>query len=120
VSNNYSEIQHSVCARVGGVYVSAPETLMVGISIDLLTHNWQYPINGLRHNPQGDTSGWYIWSGKGELSQDADYFKPLHIQHLREYCPDVMPYLGLAPGWRFLLAPNYEDLWFDEKLIQVT
>jgi hypothetical protein len=26
-------------------------------------------------------------------------------------------YLGLAPGWRFLIAPGYEDVWFDEILL---
>ena len=31
----------------------------------------------------------------------------------------TLPYLGLAPGWRFLIAPGYEDVWYDEKLLLV-
>ena len=54
------------------------------------------PVNGLRHWPEGDTSGWYIWAG--EYSEDPDFFKPLHIEHLMEWCPWVEKYLGLAPG----------------------
>jgi hypothetical protein len=22
-------------------------------------------------------------------------------------------------GWRFLIAPGYEDIWFDEKLLRL-
>ena len=28
----------------------------------------------------------------------------------------IKKYLGLAPGWRFLIAGDYEDVWFDERL----
>ncbi len=31
----------------------------------------------------------------------------------------IVPYLGLAPGWGVVLAPNYEDVWYDEKLLAV-
>jgi hypothetical protein len=26
-------------------------------------------------------------------------------------------YFGLEPGWRFLLAPGYEDVWYDATLL---
>jgi hypothetical protein len=29
-----------------------------------------------------------------------------------------MKYLGLAAGWRFLFAPNYEDVWQDKSLLE--
>jgi hypothetical protein len=66
--------------------------------------------------PEGDTTGWYLWSG--ELSQSDDFFEPLHVKHLNERCPEVTPYLGLPAGWRFLLAPNHEDIWYDEALLR--
>ena len=74
------------------------------------------PINGLRHEPVGDTNGWYIWAGP-ELSQDPDFFTPLHVHHLGEWCPQVLPYLALPPGSRFLIAEGYEDVWHDEALL---
>jgi hypothetical protein len=31
----------------------------------------------------------------------------------------MAPYLALPPGWRFLIAPDYEDVWFDESLLHI-
>ena len=67
--------------------------------------------------PEAGTCGWYIWAGE-ELSDTPDFFKPLHAAHIREWCPQVEPYLGLAPGWRFLITGNYEDVWFDPSLLK--
>ena len=64
----------------------------------------------------GDTSGWYIWAGE-EFSKDPNFFMPLHIGHLKEWCPEIVKYLGLGPGWRFLIAPGYEDVWEDKSLL---
>ena len=74
------------------------------------------PINGLRHPPTPGTSGWFLWAG-GEPSSDPDYFVPLHIAHLESWCPQVVPYLGLPPGWRFLIDEGYEDVWYDASLL---
>jgi hypothetical protein len=30
--------------------------------------------------------------------------------------PEVVPFLALPPGWRFLLDENY-DVWFDVTLL---
>ena len=74
-------------------------------------------IHGLRHPPSADTTGWYIW--RGEWSEADDFFKPLHVLHLTERLPEVLPYLALPPGWRFQLAPGHEDVWYDESLLDV-
>jgi len=74
------------------------------------------PLNGLRHPPENGTCGWYIWAGE-EFSSAADFFLPVHVSHLEEWCPLAMPYLALPPGWRFLIAPGHEDVWFDETLL---
>ena len=76
------------------------------------------PINGLRHPPQGETNGWYIWCGN-ELSNEDDFFAPLHTYHLMDHCQEVMKFLGLPPGYRFLLAGEYMDVWFDKSLLDV-
>jgi hypothetical protein len=74
------------------------------------------PINGLRHRPVGDTTGWYIWAGE-EPGEDPDYFVPLHVDHLEQWCPSAMRFLGLPPEWRFLVADTYEDVWEDRSLL---
>ena len=75
-------------------------------------------LNGLRHPPGSDTNGWYLWPGEN-LSTDRDFFQPVHVEHLYESSPDVVPYLALPPGWRFLVAPGYEDVWKDSALLDV-
>jgi len=75
------------------------------------------PLNGLRHLPAGGTCGWYIWGGE-ELSQQPDFFKPVHVAHLADLCPEVLPYLSLLPGSRFLLANGHEDIWRDTTIKQ--
>lgn len=63
------------------------------------------------------TCGWYIWAGL-ELSSDPDFFVPMHGEHLFEDRSEAIQYLGLPPGWRFLIAPGYEDIWYDNSLLQ--
>lgn len=87
--------------------------IKIGVSVSALHGEW--PLNGLRHQPEGDTNGWYIWSG--EFSDAADFFLPLHTKHVDERIPAILPYLALPPGWRFLLAPGYEDIWEDRSLL---
>jgi hypothetical protein len=42
----------------------------------------------------------------------------MHVEHLSIACREVLPFLALPPGWRFLLAPGYEDVWQDESLLE--
>lgn len=88
--------------------------MKVGISQN--ARGGSLPVNGLRHAPAGHTTGWYIWAGE-ELSEDAGFFQPLHVEHLKALCPQVIPYLALPPGWRFLLADGHEDVWFDPAIV---
>jgi hypothetical protein len=89
----------------------------VGVARNLRERdNW--PLNGLRHPPEKETCGWYLWRGE-QLPQTDDFFLPLHVAHLADWAPDVLPLLALPPGWRFLLAPEHEDVWYDEKLLDI-
>jgi len=105
--------QREVCKRYGSAFVAAPADLKVGANENV--KQCLLPLNGLRHRPEGDTTGWYIWRGE-HLGLSADFFVPLHVAHLRAWCADALPFLGLAPGWRFLKAGDYVDVWFDESL----
>jgi hypothetical protein len=108
--------QLSICQKYGAAFCESPGFLKVGISKNV--KEGVRPINGLRHPLEGDTSGWYIWGGE-EYSDDPDFFIPLHIEHLNEWCPMILKYLGLPPGWRFLVTENYEDAWEDHLLLKV-
>ena len=40
-------------------------------------------FHGLRHKPEGNTNGWYIWAG--DDCSLSDFFSPLHyLSYLRE------------------------------------
>ena len=108
--------QKQVCARFDAEFVEAEFDLMIGVSRNFLSGI--LPLNGLRHPPKGQTCGWYLWAGN-ELSDAKDFFDVWHFRHLVDRRPDVAKYMGLAPGWRFLLAGDYEDVLFDEKLLDV-
>ena len=107
-------LQRDLCAKFGADYLAVDGSLKVGISRSF--DSSRFPINGLRHPPEHGTSGWFIWSGE-EFSTNPDFFRPLHAVHLSERCPETMRYLGLGPGWRFLIAPDQEDVWFDKALL---
>lgn len=74
------------------------------------------PRNGLRHPPTADTNGWYLWGGEF-LPAGDDAFSPLHTKHLLDYWPEIVRFLGLPPGYRFLVAGEYVDVWYDATLI---
>ena len=113
---NWPDLQMAVCLRHDTLFVPAPTTLKVGISPNV--RQGIIPLNGLRHPPEGDTTGWYLWAGETMGSND-DFFVPLHVEHLELWCPAAIPFLGLPPGWRFLIADDYEDVWEDPTLLNL-
>ena len=76
--------------------------------------NW--PLHALRHPPEGDTNGWYLWTG--EYTEDANFFLPWHTAHLLERCPELRDLMDLPPGSRFIYTPNYLDVWDDASLLE--
>ena len=108
--------QKELCSRFAADYEPLDLDLMVAISENFLSG--VLPLNGLRHPQEGQVCGWYLWAGE-ELSEVPHFFRVQHVHHLVEQRPDLAKYLGLAPGWRFLVAGDYEDVWFDSKLLEV-
>lgn len=108
-----SNDQRNVCQRFGTEYMPPEANQKVGISLGSLEN---VPLHAVRLSPENGTCGWYIYGGA--YSPDADFYQPLHVAHLIERCPNIIPYLALPPGWRVLLAPDYEDVWFDGELLK--
>lgn len=113
---NTSPDQERICREYGAELMHSAPDMKLGIAKNVLDR--MLPINGLRHPPAGDTTGWYIWAGE-TLSSDDDFFVSLHVSHLEQWCPQAIPFLGLPPGWRFIAAPGHEDVWFDPDLLKV-
>ena len=108
--------QKLLCEKYSAAYCPVSNSEKIGITGNI--KEGVKPINGLRHPPEEGTTGWYIWAGE-EISDSPDFFMPLHIEHISEWCPEVQKYLGLPPGWRFLIDGEYEDVWYDDSLLQI-
>lgn len=104
-----------ICQSFGAECMPPEPGQKVGIALGSLG---SVPLHAVRLAPERGTCGWYIYGG--EYSTDADFYQPLHVVHLGEHCPCIVPYLALPPGWRVLLAPGYEDVWFDGELLKTT
>lgn len=109
--NSHINRQKEICATHNSQWKPINKKLRVGVSANLDTD----PINGLRHPNEKGTTGWFIWTGK--YSKSDDFFQPMCAEHLLQKRPDIIKYLGLNVGYRFLANKNgYEDIWYDEKL----
>lgn len=86
--------QKEICLKYQAVYYESRSDLKVGISENVKENI--VPINGLRIPPEGDTTGWYIWAG-AEILADADFFKPLHVNHIDEWIPNI----NLNHSWSY-------------------
>ena len=109
--------QREVCARFGAEPSPPAPQEKAGLARNV--RPGIYPLHGLRHPPERGTSGWYLWTGDPELPDDPGFFEPVHVAHLNARCPEAGSYLALPPGWRFLIAPDYEDVWFDPTISEV-
>ncbi|WP_410220747.1 hypothetical protein [Pedobacter sp.] len=109
--------QREICDKYGFEFEASDLNLKVGISSNV-KDNVQ-PIHALRYQGTEDTTGWYIWAG--EYSDADDFFQPLHVVHLDSWCPLILPYLGLPPASRILIAENgnYVDVWEDRTLLEM-
>ncbi|WP_081768989.1 hypothetical protein [Herbaspirillum sp. RV1423] len=105
--------QQKTCQRFAALYMPPEINEKVGIALGTLD---RLPLHAVRLQPNNGDCGWYIHGG--ENSDDANFCQPLHVSHVAGYCAKIIPYLALPPGWRVFLAPDYEDVWLDDKLIK--
>ena len=104
-----------VCARFEARFQPPAAGATLGVALPLSGD----PLNALRHPEGASACGWYVWTG--DLSDDADFFQPLHVSHIGDIAPRLAPYLALPPGWRVQLGENgYEDVWFDPSRLIVS
>lgn len=111
---NFDGEQKALCGKLGVEFMPSPLGSIAGLSRKYRQSIG--PVNGMRCMPGTGENGWYFWCGE-ELGQFDDFFQPVHVSHIVEALPRVAKFLGLPPGWRFLLADNYEDVWFDASLL---
>ena len=109
-----NQMQRLFCTEQKVEFVPTPEESILGFAQSTVG---KLPINGLRHPPEANTNGWYLWCGE-HYSPASDFFAPTHTRHIYDDYPTAK-LLGLPPGYRFLLAGDYLDVWFDESLLRI-
>lgn len=113
--DDIERLQKSYCAELNIACVPTPGDTKSGFATET---NGAKPINGLRHPTTEQTSGWYIWCGE-HFSTASNFFAPIHTEHIYEEFPKLIKLLGLPPGYRFLLADENLDVWYDDLLLTV-
>jgi hypothetical protein len=117
MEHEFIKKQQEICKKYNAEFLESSFDKLIGVALKSFD-KFEMPINGLRHPIENEQSAnWYIWAG--EYSSDDDFFSPVHVSHLLDICPKALNYLGLAPGWRFLFDNNYEDVWYDEELLNI-
>lgn len=112
--NIHIEPQKELCRNNDSKWDPVNKKLNIGLGGDLS----QEPIHGLRHPTEQGTTGWFIWTG--DYSEETDFFKPLCAEHLLQMKPELIRFLGLEPGYRFLTDNSgYIDIWKDEQLLKI-
>ena len=102
------EEQQLLCEEFGSAYVEVSGDDVVAVAVQTLNKD---PIVGLRKKAEGDEQvAWYIYGGE-QVSSDAD-FEIMAVRELQDIAPEVLPYLALDQGFRFMIdADDYEDVW---------
>jgi len=107
-----AQLQRDICAKYATWFEPCLGSDRAGLATSTLKLT---PSYGVRMANSDGSSSWYIWNGP--RSESPDFFQPVHAAHLAAYIPSVIKYLGLPPGFRFIIdEAGYEDVWFEPEV----
>lgn len=100
--------QKLLCEEFGSVYIEVSGDDVIAVAVQTLNKD---PLVGIRKQPTTDENvSWYIYGG--ELEEGIDNFETMTVRELQDIAPDVLPYLALDVGFRFMIdGDDYEDVW---------
>ena len=100
--------QKLLCEEFDSAYVEVKGDDVVAVAVQTLN---QEPIVGLRKKPETEENvAWFIYGG--ELGEGQDFITTMTVRELQDILPDVLPYLALSEGYRFMIdGDDYEDVW---------
>ncbi|NHZ44970.1 immunity protein Imm33 domain-containing protein [Massilia aquatica] len=106
--------QVEVCEKYGSACVFPDPAMKAGLALGTFH---LMPITGVRITPENGVDGWYIFGG--EFSEDENFYQPVGQSHIAELLPQVLPYLALAPGYKFMIDnEGYEDVWYEPHTLE--
>ncbi|KVM51457.1 hypothetical protein WJ58_21665 [Burkholderia ubonensis] len=109
-SSEILRLQKETCLKYG-ISEFEPES-MVAVALETLG---QSPVYGERVVlEEGEKISWFFYCGK--FSEDKDFFKPVHTEHLSEILPNVLKFLRMPPGSGFVVdLYGGEEIWINEN-----
>jgi len=111
MNQDSDQLQREICAKYGTWFEPCRGSDRAGLAISTLKLT---PSYGVRIANSDGSSSWYIWNGS--RSESADFFQPVHVEHLVDHIPSVIKYLGLPAGFKFIIDDaGYEDVWFESE-----
>ncbi len=112
---NFEEIQQTqqeCCEHYSSNYTPTELEQLVVISDGI--YEGAVPVEGVRYPSPSHMTGW--WLTTDNYNGDVDTLQSVHFRHIVEKRPELAIYMGLKPGYRFLLGGKDEHVWFDEKV----
>jgi len=103
--------QKLLCEEFDSTYIEVKADDLIAVALDSIK---QEPLVGIRKRPTaGETVTWYIYGG--ELQSNDEDFEIMSVKELQEILPEVLPYLALDHGYRFMIdQDDYEDVWKED------
>lgn len=103
--------QKLLCEEFKSSYIKVSGDDVVAVAVNTLN---QEPIVGIRKKPEPEENvAWFIYGG--EMGEGEDFFETMTVRELQDILPEVLPYLALAEGFRFMIdREDYEDVWKEE------
>ena len=103
--------QKLLCEEFESSYIKVSGDDVVAVAVNTLN---QEPIVGIRKKPEAEENvAWFIYGG--EMGKGEDFFETMTVRELQDILPEVLPYLALAEGFRFMIdREDYEDVWKEE------
>ncbi|MBV9514094.1 MAG: hypothetical protein JO280_08670 [Mycobacteriaceae bacterium] len=108
MAESLHELRQRICLTYEAGFEPPAPGSKVGIALQTLG---RVPVHGVRLPPTETTCGWYIYAGD-EWSDDPNFYLPLCVEHMAEYCKFALPFFCLPPGWRFMTdGQGSIDVW---------
>ncbi|CAB1221448.1 immunity protein Imm33 domain-containing protein [Acinetobacter bouvetii] len=103
--------QKLLCEEFESAYIQVSGDDVVAVAVQTLNKE---PIVGIRKKPETEENvAWFIYGG--ELEAGEDFFQTMTVRELQDILPEVLPYLALAEGFRFMIdRDDYEDVWKED------
>lgn len=105
--------QHDLCTAVGAAFGPPHASHTVYVSEGV--YEGVLPLEGVRYPAHPPDAGWFLTTD--QYNGDFRSLKRVHLFHLTEARPELIPLVGLPAGYRFTLKDEDCDcdVWFDPE-----